>query len=610
MCNILIHKLQKALLRISQKIEPELFDNLVESILETTRCSICSLWSISNDNMDQSSQHVSLIARDMQNKMCPKFYEETYAHDLNKSFIMNILHETQQAQKTYYVCSKPEYFNYAPSNSIQTFEPHFFIGIPIPSYNDKTKTIAILVLSYIEDTQIEQIELLAKILREFISSTLHNYVQIKKYHIMDDLIKISQKDRQDRDLKSIITNMIYLIRTKHCQCEIGYFYIWDQYNNRYSLLASSGLEGVDPEKYTALSYQPGEGLIGKVAVTRNARIYDYLIDNEKKSGHIERCKELTLKSGITMIVIPLFRSSNHEDVIGILSFINKTNRKRSSIIAPFNKLDIDLISYASNYIALFIDFFLGEEAQNNFISKMSHEIYTPTLAIYKTANRLLAHKEDEAFLKKYLVRYLSDIAYYAEFQKWQTTNNLYLSKITRGISLTKKYYISRCSLKDIIYKSISIIIPIARNEGVLFDNIIIDSNFPRLYLYIDETAFVTVFYNLLTNAIKYHDPETKFYVCISGFEMGDYLSIYITDYGLGILEGDKESIFKVGYRGTNVTQYNNSGLGIGLSVVKQIINDFGGNIQVVNLKSPTKFEITLPIYLLSDNYTKTERWQK
>lgn len=613
MCDTLIHNLRAELLKTSKKTGQSLFDSLVKVILETTDCSMCSLWGINDNNTNEGFQSASLIARNLKNGLNYKFNnEEDYVHSLSECFIIEVLNVTSKTKKPYYLCPKTACLNHKSPGCIDTLGLNFFIGIPIPYYDDNSKAMAMLKLSYTDDPHIEpeQLELLANIIRDFISSSLHRHLLLQKQQIMDDLIQIYKKNGQKKNIADIFKPIIEIMYTKYCICDGASFFIWDSYTNRYNLLATKGLEGVDPKDYSDVFYQSGEGLTGKVAEIKQARIYDNLKEVKKNKEHKEKWRENTTQPGKTMMVIPLFRPSNGKDVIGILRLINKTNRKNNDIVDYFNDVDVDLISYASNYIALFIDYFLGEEAQSDFISKLSHEFYTPAHSIHKTAHRLFTHINDETFKKAYLGPYLNNIIYYAEFQKWQATTNLYLSKIRRKIPLIKRYTITRCPLKEIIKKSLTIVIPIARNEKVSFDNITIDAHFPNSSLYIDETAFVAIFYNLLTNAIKYHDPEITFRTSVSGYETDDFLSIYVTDYGLGILEEDRQKIFQVGYRGENVTQHNNNGFGVGLPVVKQIINDFGGEIKVLNLKDPTKIEIKLPKYLFTNNYIKTERWNK
>lgn len=611
MDNYLIHNLRKSLLNLSKMNDHDLFDSLVKVILNTTGCSVCSLWGINNNNTNGGFQSASLIARELKEGLLYDFIrEEDYVHDLKECFIKDVLNATMLTLNSYYICSKSDCLHHKSPECIKTLGLKYFIGIPIPDHDVANKSIAVLKLSYTEDPHIEDLDLFSNILSDYISASLRRYMLLQKQQIMDDLIINYKKNGQRKNVTNIFKPIIDDILGKYCSYEGASFFIWDSYMNRYKLLVTTGLIDVQSDRYSDVFYQSGEGLTGQVVEIKSAKIYDNLDNEKRNSDHIEKWKESTVKVGKTMMIIPLLRPSNGKDVIGILRFINKTNSKNHQIVDYFNDVDLELISYASNYIALSIDYFLGEEIQNDYISKLSHEVYTPAHSIHKTAYRLLSHLKDPDFLDRNLTSYIEDILFYAEFQKWQARTNLYLSKNRLKTPLAKKYKVTKCSLKELIQKSRSIVIPIARNEKVSFNNIVVDPNMPNINLFIDSTAFITVFYNLLNNAVKYQNPNVPFYVGIAGLEIEDSIIINILDYGLGITKGDQRKIFQVGYRGENVTQYNNNGFGVGLPVVKQIINDFGGEINVVNLKSPTKFEIKLPKDLLNINYTMSERWKK
>ena len=151
-------------------------------------------------------------------------------------------------------------------------------------------------------------------------------------------------------------------------------------------------------------------------------------------------------------------------------------------------------------------------------------------------------------------------------------------------------------MSDIIRKSIDVVRSIAREYCVLFDNIKLNTNNVQTPINVDEDAFVTVFYNLLTNAIKYHDrrDSNSFLVSISCYESETGIRIEVSDWGIGISPKDVESVFQIGYRGERAIRENASGFGVGLSVVKQIVEDFGGIIHVTSNQHPTTFEINFP----------------
>lgn len=118
---------------------------------------------------------------------------------------------------------------------------------------------------------------------------------------------------------------------------------------------------------------------------------------------------------------------------------------------------------------------------------------------------------------------------------------------------------------------------------------------PRLWL--DKPKFQQVFFNLLSNAIKYAIPSrATFRVEITFSETPTDFLIFVSDWGVGIVDEYTEQIFDEGVRGAPGQQKHIQGLGIGLHVVRQVVEGHKGRIRVVPGKSsnPTTFEISLP----------------
>ena len=97
--------------------------------------------------------------------------------------------------------------------------------------------------------------------------------------------------------------------------------------------------------------------------------------------------------------------------------------------------------------------------------------------------------------------------------------------------------------------------------------------------------------NLLSNAIKFTPEYGKIYVTLS--QEGEDLKIIVADTGNGISETDMEHIFDIYYQSSN--NKTRHGSGVGLSLVKLIINSIGGTIDVKStLGKGTVFIITAP----------------
>lgn len=89
-----------------------------------------------------------------------------------------------------------------------------------------------------------------------------------------------------------------------------------------------------------------------------------------------------------------------------------------------------------------------------------------------------------------------------------------------------------------------------------------------------------VFQNLLSNAIKYIDkPEGYINIGFDGF-VGDFCRFYVKDNGPGIASADQERIFRLFETSENKSQTDDSSSGIGLNVLKVLVEEQGGKISV------------------------------
>lgn len=107
----------------------------------------------------------------------------------------------------------------------------------------------------------------------------------------------------------------------------------------------------------------------------------------------------------------------------------------------------------------------------------------------------------------------------------------------------------------------------------------------------DEIKLTQAFINLLNNADKFSPADTKISVIVK--ETGSFFEVAIEDKGMGIAADEVPFIFKEFYRGTNGEK--KKGIGIGLYLVKSIINSHKGKIEVEShLGKGTSFKVYLP----------------
>jgi len=87
-------------------------------------------------------------------------------------------------------------------------------------------------------------------------------------------------------------------------------------------------------------------------------------------------------------------------------------------------------------------------------------------------------------------------------------------------------------------------------------------------------------YNLINNAVKYSPPETV--VTVFGRMNGAELRLSVRDQGIGMDEKEVGNIFRKFYRTKSAVASGESGTGIGLSIVEQIVTHHGGRIEVTS----------------------------
>jgi signal transduction histidine kinase len=108
-------------------------------------------------------------------------------------------------------------------------------------------------------------------------------------------------------------------------------------------------------------------------------------------------------------------------------------------------------------------------------------------------------------------------------------------------------------------------------------------------VFADKNQFLSVFNNLVLNAIQAIPEERKGEIVVEEKIIADKIIITITDNGIGIDEEKTNKIFE-----PNFTT-KSSGTGLGLAIAKAIIENANGKIEVESkLDEGTKFEITLP----------------
>jgi two-component system, sensor histidine kinase and response regulator len=225
-----------------------------------------------------------------------------------------------------------------------------------------------------------------------------------------------------------------------------------------------------------------------------------------------------------------------------------------------------------------------KKIRNQFMTILSHELKSPLNAVEGYLN-MMKKREAGNEVDSYdtmIDRSLSRISGMRNLIQ----NLLDFSRITR---LKPVNELKSFSMKELVSETIQNILPMANQKKV---EIFIHSN-KEVNLIADRDNFEIIFNNLLSNAIKYNKECGRVDIVIE--ESKDYLEIQCEDTGIGMTIEETERVFNEFVRIRNEKTRNISGSGLGLSIVKQIVENYNGNITVESVPDQgTTIKIRLP----------------
>lgn len=222
--------------------------------------------------------------------------------------------------------------------------------------------------------------------------------------------------------------------------------------------------------------------------------------------------------------------------------------------------------------------------KSDFVSSISHEFKTPLTSIKALTERLQEGKVKDAAK---LQEYFSVISHDTDKLTRLVRNILDFSKIEEG---KKEYDFVETDLAQLVAQQLENFKKdkLQREINVQAE---IAENLPRLS--VDQDALSQAFGNLLDNAVKFSRDLKEIGIVVKKDE--ENVIIEVQDKGIGVSQNELDKIFDKFYRGKNAVRQSVEGAGLGLTLVKHIVEAHGGRISVESkLGEGATFSLIIP----------------
>ena len=359
------------------------------------------------------------------------------------------------------------------------------------------------------------------------------------------------------------------------------------------MLHARAVHGVDADFVRDAKIKLGEGIAGYVAQNGEPMVLNPEDMNRRFSAHKKTGRNIT-----SALCIPLMVKGR---AIGVLN-INRIDRDRpfttgdARVLAVFGEHAAVAIQKVEDYCALDSRASLLEDANRRlsevnrmkevFLTTVSHELKTPLTCIIAYAEFL---RQDENSIAPEQRRTFSRILYDQASRLLELVNDIMdLSRLEGG---AVRLNLATMSVNEVIESSMQAIETLAVRKGIRLS--------PRLAadlpdITIDGSKLRQVMINLLNNAVKF--TESGGSIEIGTRVLDGHVVVEVADSGIGIPARDLNRIFDLFTRSDTAINRQYEGLGLGLHLVKRLVELHGGRVWVESTPGKgSRFFFSLPI---------------
>jgi len=203
--------------------------------------------------------------------------------------------------------------------------------------------------------------------------------------------------------------------------------------------------------------------------------------------------------------------------------------------------------------------------KSDFVSTISHEFKSPLTSIRQLAEMLHSGRVPSEERRR---QYYDVLLEQSERLTLLTENILNLARIEEG---RKEFVIEKTDIGALLQEIVLSIQDRVRHEGFSIE-LEVKKDLPIIMG--DRVALAQVVTNLIDNAVKYSGESRR--IVVSASREGAFLTIAVKDFGIGIRKEDLDKVFERFFRGGDELTRTVKGSGLGLTLVKQIVEAHHG----------------------------------
>ena len=220
------------------------------------------------------------------------------------------------------------------------------------------------------------------------------------------------------------------------------------------------------------------------------------------------------------------------------------------------------------------------EEQITFFNNITHELKTPLIVLLSSLEKISKQFDHKNQDNKYLIKNIKRInSLFEQMLNYQ--------RVAHERSFVEE--INEINVDELLHKIIDSFKPLIEKRGL---QVIVHNKWGDKPFYFNRESFEKILQNLLSNAIKYSHDKGKIYIHIKRKQ--HKLILEVTDEGIGIPKDQQKNILKKYFRARNVINSHTPGTGLGLMMIKKLIDQVNGKISFVSEENKgSKFIVQL-----------------